>query len=167
MKLSNGSTVLISVIAAVVLWLAATLFEDDARWLPELPEQSFDTALPTPRRDTPLRTNTDSLSCEQAEADIVAMVERARYCVKDDDCTLFDYGYPIQCLTSVARDEITALRYEYRRYEESCSYRVYYDCPSGEMQRRAVCRDSRCEVELSTDELLKDQTLRHLGIESP
>jgi hypothetical protein len=105
------------------------------------------------------------MSCEQAEAGMVAMVDEARYCTTDDDCTLFDYGYPIQCLTSVNRAQITALRQEYRRYEASCSYRVYYDCPSGEMQREAVCRNNRCAVDLVTDELLKDQTLRHLGIQ--
>jgi len=165
MKSSSTPTVLISVVLAVVLWLAATLFEDDSRWLPQVPEETIDTSLPTPRRDTPLKVNTDVMSCEQAEAGMVAMVDEARYCTTDDDCTLFDYGYPIQCLTSVNRAQITALRQEYRRYEARCSYRVYYDCPSGEMQREAVCRNNRCAVDLVTDELLKDQTLRHLGIQ--
>jgi len=143
----------------------ATLLEDDARWLPEVPDERIDVTLPVPREDSELKINTDVMSCEQAESEIVRMVDDARYCSTDDDCTLFDYGYPIQCLTSVAKDEITALRLEYRRYEQSCSYRVYYDCPSGEMQRKAVCRNNRCEVELVTDEVLKDLTLRHLGIE--
>jgi len=143
----------------------ATLFEDDSRWLPDVPEETIDTSLSTPRADTPVRVNTDALSCEQAEAEMVAMVDEARFCTTDDDCTLFDYGYPIQCLTSVSRQQITTLRLEYRRYEASCSYRVYYDCPSGEMEREAVCRNNRCEVELVTDEMLKDLTLRHLGIQ--
>jgi hypothetical protein len=165
MKSKNTPTVLISVVLAVVLWLVATLLEDDARWLPEVPDESIDVSQPAPREDSDLKINTDVMSCEQAEAEIVQMVDDARYCSTDDDCTLFDYGYPIECLTSVAKDEITALRLEYRRYEQSCSYRVYYDCPSGEMQREAVCRNNRCEVDLVTDEVLKDLTLRHLGIE--
>jgi hypothetical protein len=165
MKPNNTPTVLISVVLAVALWLVATLLEDDARWLPEVPDERIDVTLPVPREDSELKINTDVMSCEQAESEIVRMVDDARYCSTDDDCTLFDYGYPIQCLTSVAKDEITALRLEYRRYEQSCSYRVYYDCPSGEMQRKAVCRNNRCEVELVTDEVLKDLTLRHLGIE--
>lgn len=165
MKSKNSPTLLLSVALAVMLWLVATLLEDDARWLPEVPDERIDVSLPAPLEDSDLKINTDVMSCEQAESEIVRMVDDARYCSRDDDCTLFDYGYPIQCLTSVAKDEITALRLEYRRYEQSCSYRVYYDCPSGEMQREAVCRNNHCEVDLVTDEVLKDLTLRHLGIE--
>lgn len=92
-------------------------------------------------------------------------VSDSQHCVTDDDCTLFDYGYPIQCLTSVAKSEITALRLEYRNYERSCAYRVYYDCPSGESERQAVCRNQLCEVEIVTIDGLKDETLEYLGIE--
>ena len=165
MKSSSNPTVLISVVLAVLLWFAATLFEEDARWLPEVPEQAFETTMASPRQDTPVRLNTDELSCESAEANMVEMVSSAQYCATDDDCTLFDYGYPIQCMTSVAKSEISMLRLEYRRYEASCAYRVYYDCPTGPMEREAVCRNNRCEVELVTDEVLQDQTLRHLGIQ--
>ena len=165
MKSSSNPTVLISVVLAVLLWFAATLFEDDARWLPEAPEQAFDTTMASPRQDTPVRLNTDEMSCERAEADMIEMVSSSLYCNSDDDCTLFDYGYPIQCLTSVAKSEISALRLEYRRYEANCAYRVYYDCPAGPMEREAVCRNNRCEVELVTDDVLQDQTLRHLGIQ--
>ena len=166
MKQSSNSTILISVILAVVLWLAATWFEDDSRWMPAERSKSIDATLTAPREDTPLRVRTDSLSCQQAETNLVDKVDNARSCSIDDDCTLFDYGYPIQCLTSVAKTEITALRLEYRKYEESCAYRVYYDCPSGPMEREAVCRNNRCTVELATDDQLKDQTLQHLGIKN-
>jgi hypothetical protein len=94
-------------------------------------------------------------------------VQEAQYCTTDDDCTLFDYGYPIQCLTSVAKSENTSLRLEYRNYEQSCAYRVYYDCPSGDMERQAVCNDNRCEVDLVSIDPLKDETLQHLGIKNP
>ncbi len=167
MKPSSYPTVLISVVAAIVLWLAATWFEDDSRWLPPEVNKQFDTGMETPRADTPVRVDTDVLSCSQAEARLQAKVDDARYCVEDDDCTLFDYGYPIQCLTSVARSEISALRIEYRNYENSCAYRVYYDCPSGEMERRAVCRSNRCAVELISNDPLQDMTLQHLGIQEP
>lgn len=155
---------LISVIAAVVLWLVATWFEDDSRWLPVERNQSINTTGTAVRSDSPLRVNTDALSCQQEEAVLVGKVESARYCSTDDDCTLFDYGYPIQCLTSVAKSEITALRLEYRNYEKSCAYRVYYDCPSGELQRQAVCKNNRCEVDLVGNEPLQEETLQHLGI---
>lgn len=166
-KPSSLSTALLSVAAAVVLWLVATWFEDDTRWLPPQSSGRTEPVAAAPRADTPVRTNTDLLSCEQAEAALVRKVDSAQHCATDDDCTLFDYGYPIQCLTSVSRDEITALRLEYRNYESSCAYRVYFDCPSGEMHRQPVCRNNRCGVELVTNELLQDETLRHLGIKDP
>jgi hypothetical protein len=167
MKSPSFQTALISVVVAVVLWLAATWFEDDSRWLPPAALSEIDTSLQTPRQDTPVRVDTDVLSCSQAEANLQAKVNSAEYCSIDDDCTLFDYGYPIQCLTSVAKTEITALRLEYRKYEESCAYRVYYDCPSGEMERQAVCRDNQCTVELISNDPLQDATLQHLGIKDP
>ena len=163
-KSSSHPTVLISVVAAVVLWLVATWFEDDSRWLPPEARNEIDTSIDTPRRDTPVRVDTDVLSCSQAESDLQEKVDSAQYCSSDDDCTLFDYGYPIQCLTSVAKAEVTALRLEYRKYESSCAYRVYYDCPSGEMEREAVCRNNRCAVELISNDPLQDETLQHLGI---
>ena len=164
MKSSSNPTIILSVVLAVALWLAATWFEDDSRWLPAEPIEPVDMSLEVPRRDTPLRVNTDAMSCQGVEANLVSNVESSRYCVADDDCTLFDYGYPIQCMTSVAKAEISALRMAYRDYEQSCAYRVYYDCPSGEMERQAVCRNNRCEVELQSLDPLKDETLQHLGI---
>ena len=154
----------ISAVAAVLLWLIATWFEDDARWLPTASESTPELVAAPIRSDTPVRVNTDALSCQQTEEDMVGRVAESQYCTTDDDCTLFDYGYPIQCLTSVSKSEITALRLAYRRYEENCAYRVYYDCPSGDMQREAVCRNNRCEVDLVSIEPPEAETLRHLGI---
>jgi len=144
----------------------ATLLEGDDRWLPSGPGPAADRQLSAPRPDTPVHINTDSMSCQRVEADLVEQVAAAQYCATDDDCTLFDFGYPMQCMTSVAKTEITALRLAYRDYERSCAYRVYYDCPSGSMRRQAVCRNSHCEVDLVSNEPLKDETLRHLGIKS-
>ncbi len=155
---------MLSVALAVTLWLAATWFEDDARWLPKDRAEPAGLALEAPRTDTPLRVNTDALSCQQVEAQLVNDVESSQYCATDDDCTLFDYGYPIQCMTSVSKSEITSLRIAYRDYEQSCAYRVYYDCPSGNMERRAVCLDNRCEVKLVTIDPPRDETLQYLGI---
>ena len=45
-----------------VLWLVATWFEDDARWLPAMPEATPELAAQPIRGDTPVRTNTDTLS---------------------------------------------------------------------------------------------------------
>ena len=151
-------------VAAVFLWMVATWFEDDARWLPADTNTQTDTQLQSPRPDTPVKTGTDVLSCEQSEALLIEDVEASRFCSSDDDCTLFDYGYPIQCMTSVSKEQITTLRLAYRRYEDSCSYRVYYDCPTGEMERVPVCRENRCEVELTSSDPLQDATLQHLGI---
>jgi hypothetical protein len=158
---------MISVALAVLLWLAATWFEDDSRWLPVERATQEPLALDAPRADSPLKVNTDALSCQQVEENLIASVASAQYCSTDDDCTLFDHGYPIQCMTSVSRSEITALRLEYRNYEQSCAYRVYYDCPSGTMERQAICSNNRCEVELVSNDPLQDATLQHLGIRDP
>jgi len=156
--------VLLSTVLAVLLWLVATWFEDDSRWLPKETLQQTDLSLEMPRLDTPLRVNTDALSCQQVEAGLMQDVEASQYCSTNEDCTLFDYGFPIQCMTSVSKQKITALRMVYRNYEQTCAYRVYYDCPSGNMERRAVCHSNRCEVELVTIDPLKDATLKHIGI---
>ena len=155
---------LISVIVAVILFAIASIFEDDAHWEvaeSEAPEMN-------PQRASsirgPVRTMSAAENCERTEGTLRRRVERARYCESDDDCTIFDYGYPIQCLTSVAKPEITALRLQYRQYEASCEFRVYYDCPSGDRARQAVCRQNHCEVELATLDGLKEETLDHLGI---
>ena len=95
---------------------------------------------------------------------MLAAVDEARHCVVDDDCTLFDYGYPIQCMTSVSMNEITALRRQYRIYESSCRFRVYYDCPTDGAERIAVCRSNQCTVEIETIDSLRDETLDYLGI---
>jgi len=165
MKTSSYRVGIISVSAAVVLWLGATWLEGDARW--ELPVRvdATDTSATSTRPDTPVQSSIPALSCGQAEAVLTDQVGESRHCTSNDDCTLFDYGYPIQCMTSVAKSEISALRQEYRRYEQSCAHRVYYDCPTGGMIRVAVCRSNRCEVELRTNDPLQNRTREHLGIE--
>lgn len=159
------ATALISVSAAVVLWLIATWLEGDPTYLVPRPEPA--TGIPNPgvRPDTPVQVGPDASDCEQSEEVLRAKVDAAQYCSTEDDCTLFDYGYPIQCLTSVAKSEITALRLEYRNYEQSCAFRVYYDCPTGNMKRHAVCRSNRCAVELQSTEVLEEETLDYLGLD--
>lgn len=159
------ATALVSVSLAVVLWLIATWLESDSHWLVTEPAAGTPDAANEVRPDTPLRTGPSAASCQRAEDALRAKVEDSQYCSNDDDCTLFDYGYPIQCLTSVAKIEITALRLEYRNYERSCEHRVYYDCPTGPMERRAVCRSNRCTVELESTEILEKETLDYLGLE--
>lgn len=157
------STALLSVIVAVALWYVATLLEGDRDL-----DTGGATDMPAFGReatDSPLRGGAAALRCQQSEQRMQDLVDDARYCVRDDDCTIFDYGYPIQCLTSVSKSEITHLRLEYREYEQNCEFRVYYDCPSEPLERTAVCRNNRCEVELRTLDDLRDQTLQHLGID--
>lgn len=159
------ATALISVSLALVLWLIANRFEDESRWLPVEQSAQPDLTMVQPRVDTPVQTNENAANCELAEDALRKKVAGAQNCSTDYDCTVADYGYPIQCLTSVAKSEISALRLEYRNYERNCAFRVYYDCPSGSADRQAVCRNNRCEVELVTTDLLQDETLEYLGIE--
>lgn len=165
MKRLPYTTGLISVLAAVALWFIANLFEDDSRWAELVEKKPTEINSQQRRPDTPVRPNTSQANCVQAEETMRRAVIDAQYCSNNDECTLFDYGYPIQCLTSVAKSHITALRLEYRNYEQSCAYRVYYDCPSGDSQRAAVCRNNRCEVEILTIDQLQDDTLKYLRIQ--
>jgi hypothetical protein len=159
------ATAIISVVVAVTLWLIATWLESDSPWLVPGTEPTVAKKEVQVRPDTPVRVSPDSPGCEQAEDSLRARVDAAQSCSTDDDCTLFDYGYPIECLTSVAKSDITALRLEYRNYEQSCPYRVYYDCPTGHMERQAVCRSNRCTVELESTEVLEEKTLDYLGLD--
>ena len=165
MKQLSSSTTAISLVVAVVLFAFASWL-DGEKPAPEPPPPEKTPVMVTEvRQDSSVRDELAMRSCREAEENLVAKLEVSQFCDVDADCTIFDYGYPIQCLTSVARSEISALRLEYRNYEQSCTYRVYYDCPSEPMERKAVCRNSQCVVELQTLDLLRDQTLRHLGID--
>jgi len=159
------ATALISISLATVLWLIATRLEDESRWLPVEQGVQPDLTMAQPRADTPVQTNEVAANCEQVEDALRKKVASAQHCSADDECTVADYGYPIQCLTSVAKSEITALRLEYRNYARNCAFRVYYDCPSGDAKREAVCRNNRCAVDLVTTDLLQNETLEYLGIE--
>ena len=155
-------TTLIAIVIAVALWAIATWLESDSTWLTS---PQAETTEPAVRPDTPVRIDPNAPGCDEAEAELQRKVDAAQYCSTDDDCTLFDYGYPIECLTSVSKSEITMLRREYRRYEQSCDFRVYYDCPTGRMERQAVCRTGRCQVELMSNEVLEEETLDYLGLD--
>ena len=155
--------VVLSVVMAVILWFAMTWLEQRYTAPSENPD-SAELSLGSVRSDSAAQTVAASADCADVESEMREVVERSRECRLDSDCAIFDYGYPIECLTSVARNEISSLRTEFSRYHESCEYRVYYDCPTGESSRRPVCRNRQCEVELTSPETLQEETLDHLGI---
>lgn len=165
MKYLTSSTTSISFVIALVLFVAASWIEGDRPAPEPPPEDTVPTFVNQVRPDSPIRDDSAMMGCREAEDALKDRLEVSQHCEVDADCTIFDYGYPIQCLTSVAQSEISALRLEYRNYEQSCSYRVYYDCPSEPLERHPVCRNNRCAVELRTLDFLRDQTLEHLGIE--
>ena len=165
MKYLTSSTTSLSMVVAVVLFVVASWI-DSKRPAPEPPEESTTPQLINEvRRDSAVRDESVTRDCRVAERQLFDTLDASQSCSVDADCALFDYGYPIQCLTSVARSEISALRVEYKNYEAACTYRVYYDCPTAPNERKPVCRQNRCTVELRTLDMLKDQTLEHLGIE--
>lgn len=165
MKRRSTNTTLLAVAIAVVLFLIANHFDNRAPWQPDPPVQV--TMKPAARSTSgePLRTIDSAGRCDAAELEMQDAVANAQSCRTDDDCTIFDYGYPIQCMTSVAKSEISALRLKYRDYEASCRFRVYYDCPTEGTERIAVCRNNQCAVELDSIDALRDETLHHIGIE--
>lgn len=158
------SVTALSVIVAVVLWYFATLLEGE-RAAVDAPDAAAVPAFGRQQQESGLRAGRAAERCQQTEQRLQALVDESRYCATDDDCTIFDFGYPIQCLTSVAKSEITPLRHAFSEYHESCEFRVYYDCPSAPLERRPVCRRQRCEVVLDSLDDLRNETLEHLGIE--
>ncbi|MGH8223609.1 MAG: hypothetical protein ACREQZ_11610 [Woeseiaceae bacterium] len=165
MRGMRSRTTLISVVVAVVLFLIANHFDTREPWQPG-PERdlSFKPA-GSPSLAGPVQTLWSASDCDRAEQDVFAAVESAQHCETDEDCTVFDWGYPIQCLTAVNAGDIPALRQTYSVYQANCNYRVYYDCPTGNHERVAACRNARCVVELQSPDRLTEETLRQLSIE--
>ncbi|MBT8130839.1 MAG: hypothetical protein KJO35_01110 [Gammaproteobacteria bacterium] len=157
--------VLLSVVIAVVLWYVATVMEAGRATVKPTGGEAVIQDFGRQQNESPVRGGAEAIRCQNAEQRIQSLVDQSRYCVSDNDCTIFDYGYPIQCLTSVSKTDITRLRLEYLNYEKSCEFRVYYDCPAEPHERLPVCRENRCEVKLGTLDELRDQTFQHLGIE--
>ena len=150
-------------VIAVALWSLATMLE--AR-LGRAPVDAPST--PAAARESPNERSrppdvAPSMSCEASEDSLRKIIERARACNVDDDCTLFDYGYPMDCMTSVGKDDIPLLRDEFRKYDETCEYRVFYDCPTEPYVRLAVCRNNRCIVELDRLDTLRESTLERIN----
>ena len=149
-----ASSVVVSVVLAALMGFVVVWFEQPV--------------LPPPAQNRPVVTEppppapSEAASCDEVEGQMRVVVEQSRACSIDADCAIFDYGYPIECLMSVARSSIPVLRREFERYHESCEYRVYYDCPTGDMQRLAVCRNSRCEVDIVSADSLREETMNLL-----
>lgn len=157
------TVVLVATAIAIVLFELATWLEGVSVLPSSVSATGGPPSLGQVARDTEVRTMRATASCEQVEQEMRALVDESRECNSDADCVVFDYGYPIECLTSVAKNHISALRTNFQRYHDSCEFRVYYDCPTGEADRQPVCRDNRCEVELITIDSLRDNTLDYLG----
>lgn len=164
MSRPNITTAISWLLVIFLLGLMIMIDGNDMSWL----ETGTRGVKPPPAVEPAVETTVNATvpNCEETEDALRDRVDSARSCATDDDCTLFDFGYPIDCMTSVAKTEITDLRHKYRRYEQSCAFRVYFDCPAEPMERRAACRDNRCVVTLETVDGLKDETLDFLGIES-
>lgn len=166
---STSGLIVLSAVIAVVLWLLATAAERYIRPAPQAVESGLAGDGAAPARDLtpaiPEPAAPEAMSCEESEIRLAGIVEESRFCSTDEDCTLFDYGYPIDCMTSVAKSEIPLLREEFKRYDETCEHRVFYDCPTEPYVRLALCRQNRCVVELDT--ALRDSTLEHLRRREP
>lgn len=168
MKTLGSAWLPFAVALAVALWLLGTLLDNRLR--PPEPPSSADVAPVEDDRagDAPPASGArPPLSCEASEERLKRMIDGARSCNVDDDCTLFDYGYPLDCMTSIAKQEIPALRDEYRDYDESCEFRVFYDCPTDPYVRLALCRNNRCVVELDRRDDLQDSTLEQMNRQRP
>ena len=168
MKKLGSAWLPVSVAVAVVLWLLATLLENRLQVANPFPPPAIEPVEDEREDDFPAGDVASSaMSCEASEERLKLVIDGARSCEVDDDCTLFDYGYPLDCMTSVAKSEIPLLREEYRKYDESCEFRVFYDCPTDPYVRLALCRNSRCVVELDRRDDLQDSTLEQMNRQRP
>ncbi len=158
------SLLYVSSAVAVVLWLLATLLQVGLRPDLPVPEPQPEPVQESLRQESSPAGERLSLqeSCTRAESEIRSIVSDARQCATDDDCTLFDYGYPIDCMTSVAKSDIVTLREGFREYGERCEHRVFFDCPTEPFVRLPVCQSGRCEVELVDPRNLQEETLEEL-----
>ena len=143
MQKSTTNILRLSAVVAVGLWLLATLGEMMLRPPPPPP-------ISAEQRAEPVQDTAPAMpaSCPAVEDNLETLVAESRDCETDDDCTLFDFGYPIDCMTSVAKSSIPGLRTAYKQYDESCEHRLFYDCPTEPFVRVPVCRSKRCTVEL-------------------
>jgi len=158
----------VSVAVAVVLWLVATVIENRLQVSDPFPPAAVEPLEDERAADFPAGDEASGpMSCEASEDRLKLVIDGARSCKVDDDCTLFDYGYPLDCMTSIAKSEIPLLREEYRKYDESCEFRVFYDCPTDPYVRLALCRNSRCIVELDRRNDLQDSTLEQMNRQRP
>jgi hypothetical protein len=155
----------LTALLAVVLWFIATMLErkaDEQILAAHMEQQSSHSMRTESGQDGDLEVATTDSDCTAVENDLRIVIEGSKSCRRDSDCAVFDYGYPIECMTSVARSEISSLRESFKTYHESCEYRVYYDCPTGEAQRQAVCRERQCEIELVDVDALTEETIDFL-----
>jgi hypothetical protein len=158
----------LSVAVAVVLWLLATVIEYRLQVSEPVAPTAVEPLEDERADDFPAGDAANApMSCEASEERLNLVIDGARSCEVDDDCTLFDYGYPLDCMTSIAKSEIPLLREEYRKYDESCEYRVFYDCPTDPYVRLALCRNNRCIVELDRRDDLQDSTLEQMNRQGP
>lgn len=167
------SWLLLSIALAVILWFLATLLENRLQPPEAIPQDVQASGDPVVDAGDPAGGSDrndgepQEMSCQESEDRLKLVIEGARSCNVDDDCTLFDYGYPLDCLSSVAKEQIPALREEYRRYGAACQHRVFYDCPTEPFVRLALCRNKRCVVELDRRDDLEDTTLDLLNRRVP
>ena len=148
MQKSTINTLRLSAVVAVALWLLATLGDLLLRPPPPRSVPAAGEAVGASEDRTRASAQAIPASCPDVEDNLETLVSESRACRTDDDCTLFDYGYPIDCMTSVAKTAIPALRTAYRQYDDSCEHRLFYDCPTEPFVRVPVCRNQRCTVEL-------------------
>jgi hypothetical protein len=157
----------VSVIIAVVLWFLATTLENRLRAPEPAPSPGGVSENERAERPPPETDAAGAMSCEASESRLKGIIDNSRMCTSDDDCTLFDYGYPMDCMTSVATSQVPLLREEYEKYGAACEFRVFYDCPTEPYVRLALCRNNRCVVELDRLDSPEDFTQEQLERRRP
>jgi hypothetical protein len=106
---------------------------------------------------------TDVVGCEEREEQVQALIEDAKTCKADADCSLFSPGCPFGCVDSMRADSVAKVKEAYRSYTDRCSACVYM-CAASLYGRYATCDSGRCAVKEKRRPGLESETARLLGI---
>ena len=78
------------------------------------------------------------------ERAIIRLIEEARSCNTDGDCTLAEFGCPFGCVSPINVAHVERIQRKVDSYRDRC-FRCWYRC--GHLAGYPACRDQRCVYE--------------------
>lgn len=147
-------------IATTIIWIIAQSIGSEAKDLDRSTDSSIESTTLT--RVTLISDDPNPIvDCNAKLEGLTSLLEEARYCDVDSDCSLFTLGCPFGCTGAIRSTEIPRIETKYRIYAMQCPI-CRYRCRKPVFERRAVCEESRCVVTAETIETLREKTLKLL-----